>query len=70
MTDFEKALDLITKLYERGVVDGLAITWVKGDNVQHLLRCRDKPVTLLGGIKLTEDHLISSIKDAEELTQH
>jgi len=70
MSDFEKTLDLITKLYERGAVDGLAITWVKGDNVQHLLRCRDKAVTLLGGLKLTEEQLISSIRDAEELTQH
>ena len=70
MNDFEKTLDLLIKLYERGAVDGLAITWVKGDNVQHLLRCRDKAVTLLGGLKLTEEQLISSIKEAEELTQH
>jgi len=72
MNDFEKTLDLLIKLYERGAVDGLAVTWawVKGDNVQHMLRCRDKSVTLLGGLKLTEEQLISSIRDAEELTQH
>lgn len=70
MNKFEETLDTLVKLYERGAVDGLAITWVKGDNVQQILRCRDKSLTLLGGLKLTENQLINSILVNEEMTQH